>query len=250
MLPSDRPRPARPETRDLAELRALKVRLPELAPAIDMQVELVELHRRIQLRVSTPSPVPSGERQGRLRQGRRALELARRAHRMGRRRAGRPPDGRHPAPPRSHRTGRPSAILWPWCAKARTWRRWFGSGTPRPRRAPPRSRRRPPARRCWTTCCNWRCGRSLGERLKWPNAGSTWRTGAGPGVRSAERLPTLPCTSTTTAGSSSAAAASAAGTGRRWGVRGVRHGIAGCCRPSPARTGGTGSAPAMAAAAT
>ena len=76
MLPSDRPRPARPETRELAELRALKARLPELAPAIDMQVEFVELHRRIQLRVSTPSPVPPGERQGRLRQGRRALELA------------------------------------------------------------------------------------------------------------------------------------------------------------------------------
>ena len=76
MLPSDRPRPARPETRELAELRALKTRLPELAPAIDMQVEFVELHRRIQLRVSTPSPVPPGERQGRLRQGRRALELA------------------------------------------------------------------------------------------------------------------------------------------------------------------------------
>lgn len=76
MLPSDRPRPARPETRELTELRALKTRLPELAPAIDMQIEFVELHRRIQLRVSTPSPVPPGVRQGRLRQGRRALELA------------------------------------------------------------------------------------------------------------------------------------------------------------------------------
>ena len=76
MQPSDRPRPSRPETRELAELRALRARLPELAPAIDMQVEFVELHRRIQLRVSTPSPVPPGVRQARLSQGRRALELS------------------------------------------------------------------------------------------------------------------------------------------------------------------------------
>jgi hypothetical protein len=76
MTLNERPRPARPETRDLAELRALRARLPELAPAIDMQVELVELHRRIQLRVSTPSPVPASERQARLGQGRRALDLA------------------------------------------------------------------------------------------------------------------------------------------------------------------------------
>ena len=75
MIPSDRPRPSRPETRELAELRALRVRLPELAPAVDMQSELVDLQRRIQLRVSTPSPVPVAERQGRVRQGRRALEL-------------------------------------------------------------------------------------------------------------------------------------------------------------------------------
>lgn len=75
MIPGDRPRPARPETRDLAELRALKLRLPDLAPAVDMQIELVELHRRIQLRVSTPSPVPAAERQRRLQEGRRALEL-------------------------------------------------------------------------------------------------------------------------------------------------------------------------------
>lgn len=76
MLPSDRPRPTRPETRDISELRALKTRLPELASAVDMQIELVELHRRIQLRVSTPSPVPPEARQARLDRGRRALELS------------------------------------------------------------------------------------------------------------------------------------------------------------------------------
>jgi hypothetical protein len=76
MMPNDRPRPSRPETRELSELRALKTRSPELGPAVDMQVELVELHRRIQLRVSTPSPAPAAERQARLSQGRRALDLA------------------------------------------------------------------------------------------------------------------------------------------------------------------------------
>lgn len=74
-MSNERPRPARPETRDLTELRALKARQPELAPAVDMQIELVELHRRIQLRVSTPSPVPPAERQTRLARGHRALEL-------------------------------------------------------------------------------------------------------------------------------------------------------------------------------
>ncbi len=75
-MSNERPRPARPETRELSELRALKARLPELAPAVDMQIELVELQRRIQLRVSTPTPAPLAERQARLDGGRRALELA------------------------------------------------------------------------------------------------------------------------------------------------------------------------------
>ena len=76
MPPIERPRTARPETRDLTELRALKARLPELAPAVDMQVELLELYRRIQLRVSTPSMASVGDRRARLREGRRMLELA------------------------------------------------------------------------------------------------------------------------------------------------------------------------------
>ena len=76
MPPTERQRPARPETRDLTELRALKARLPELTPAVDMQIELLELHRRIQLRVSTPSLPAVGDRQARLRGGRRVLELA------------------------------------------------------------------------------------------------------------------------------------------------------------------------------
>ena len=75
MTSNERPRPTRPETRDLTELRALKARQPELAPAVDMQIELVELHRRIQLRVSTPPPAPPAQRQARLDRGHRALEL-------------------------------------------------------------------------------------------------------------------------------------------------------------------------------
>lgn len=76
MAPQERPRPARPEAREITELRALRARHPELAAAIDMQIELVELNRRIQLRVSTFSPVPAAERLARLRQGRRVLDLA------------------------------------------------------------------------------------------------------------------------------------------------------------------------------
>jgi hypothetical protein len=76
MPPIERPRPVRPETRDLTELRALKARLPELAPAVDMQIELLELYRRIQLRLSTPSLASVGDRQARVRDGRRMLELA------------------------------------------------------------------------------------------------------------------------------------------------------------------------------
>ena len=38
----DQPRPARPAPPDIAELRALRTAHPELAPAIDLQIELVE----------------------------------------------------------------------------------------------------------------------------------------------------------------------------------------------------------------
>ena len=74
--PADRPRPSRLETREISELRALRQAQPELAPAIDMQIEVLELQRRIQLRVSTPTPAPLPVRQARLRQGHRVLELA------------------------------------------------------------------------------------------------------------------------------------------------------------------------------
>ena len=42
------------EPREIVELRALKSLHPELASAVEMQIELVELQRRIQSRMSTP----------------------------------------------------------------------------------------------------------------------------------------------------------------------------------------------------
>jgi hypothetical protein len=53
-VPHDTPRIARQDPRDVSELKHLRTRHPELADAIDMQIELVELHRRIQARVRTP----------------------------------------------------------------------------------------------------------------------------------------------------------------------------------------------------
>jgi FdhE protein len=53
----DSPRPARgprSESPEAAELRALRLRQPELADAVDMHLELLELQRRIQVRVPLP----------------------------------------------------------------------------------------------------------------------------------------------------------------------------------------------------
>ncbi len=52
---SDRPpRPVRAEPREIAELRQLRTTQPELASAIDMQIALVEMQRRVQSRVPLP----------------------------------------------------------------------------------------------------------------------------------------------------------------------------------------------------
>jgi hypothetical protein len=48
------PRPSRSDTREAAELRSIKARQPELGDAVDMHLELLELHRRIQARVPLP----------------------------------------------------------------------------------------------------------------------------------------------------------------------------------------------------
>jgi len=47
-------RPARSETREVAELRSIRVAHPELADAVDMHIEVLELHRRVQGRVALP----------------------------------------------------------------------------------------------------------------------------------------------------------------------------------------------------
>ena len=47
--------PGRPESREIIELRRLKQEQPELASAVDLQIELLQLQRRVQTRVPLPS---------------------------------------------------------------------------------------------------------------------------------------------------------------------------------------------------
>jgi formate dehydrogenase maturation protein FdhE len=49
------PPPARSESREIAELRRLRQEQPDLASAVDLQIELLQLQRRVQSRVSLPS---------------------------------------------------------------------------------------------------------------------------------------------------------------------------------------------------
>jgi hypothetical protein len=48
------PRPARADSREAAELRAIKASHPELSEAAELHLELLELHRRIQPRLPLP----------------------------------------------------------------------------------------------------------------------------------------------------------------------------------------------------
>lgn len=48
------PARSRQEAPDVVELRALKVREPELAGAVDLQLALMEIHRRVQARIPLP----------------------------------------------------------------------------------------------------------------------------------------------------------------------------------------------------
>lgn len=48
------PRPSRSESREVVELRAIREQHPELSDAVDMQIEVLELYRRVQGRVPLP----------------------------------------------------------------------------------------------------------------------------------------------------------------------------------------------------
>ena len=54
MTQPPRPRPERADSPELAAFRQLKLAQPELAGAVDMQVEIVVMQRRVQARLSTP----------------------------------------------------------------------------------------------------------------------------------------------------------------------------------------------------
>jgi FdhE protein len=51
---TDRPRPQRAEPREVVELKHLRAAQPELSSAVDMQLALVEMQRRVQARVPLP----------------------------------------------------------------------------------------------------------------------------------------------------------------------------------------------------
>src|SRR6185437_12631584 len=48
------PQPARSEPREIVELRRLKQEQPDLGSAADLQIQLFQLHRRVQSRVPLP----------------------------------------------------------------------------------------------------------------------------------------------------------------------------------------------------
>jgi FdhE protein len=53
-MPDRPPRRSRAESREVVELKQLKSERPELASAVEMQIELIEVHRRVQARVPLP----------------------------------------------------------------------------------------------------------------------------------------------------------------------------------------------------
>ena len=53
-MPERQPRPPRAETPEIVELKQLKAAQPELASAVDMQIALVDMQRRVQSRVPLP----------------------------------------------------------------------------------------------------------------------------------------------------------------------------------------------------
>ena len=67
MHPPNQSPPARSDPREIAELRRLREEHPDLASAADLQIELLQLQRRVQSRVSLPSmPLEATYLNGRL----------------------------------------------------------------------------------------------------------------------------------------------------------------------------------------
>jgi hypothetical protein len=60
-VPERPPRPPRAEPREIVELKQLKIAQPELASAVDLQIELVDVLRRVQGRVPLPWIQPEPE---------------------------------------------------------------------------------------------------------------------------------------------------------------------------------------------
>jgi formate dehydrogenase formation protein len=76
-MTSDRlqPRPPRVDPREVAELKQIKAEQPDLASAVDMQIALLELQRRVQARVPMPWLEIPAEWIERLRQGKPLLHF-------------------------------------------------------------------------------------------------------------------------------------------------------------------------------
>lgn len=68
--------PRRPESRDVVELNALRVRSPELAPAVDLQLATLDLFRRAQARVPLPPQLDLDRFEAALASGRAVLRFA------------------------------------------------------------------------------------------------------------------------------------------------------------------------------
>jgi formate dehydrogenase maturation protein FdhE len=60
----------RSEPRDIVELKRLRIDHPELADAVNLQLELIELQRRVQARVPLPASLGDAEQRARLAGGR------------------------------------------------------------------------------------------------------------------------------------------------------------------------------------
>jgi ribosomal protein L40E len=74
---NERRHPSRPESREVVELRRLRALHADLAGAIDAQIAVMELHRRIQPRVKTPILDLSPDRvSAMVASGKRLLELS------------------------------------------------------------------------------------------------------------------------------------------------------------------------------